>query len=179
LRHKGYRTRDLVLVTTLLDPKKYPAQEIARLYLRRWEVELFFRDIKTMMKMEHLRCKTPAMVEREFLMHLIAYNLIRTVMWEAARRHGAPLDRISFKGAVDSVRQYSAAISRARTQKKAAQLVQELLATLAQDLVPPRPNRREPRAVKRRPKPYSLLTKPRHLFKEIPHRGKYRKSAKS
>lgn len=117
------------------------------------------------------------MVEREFLMHLIAYNLIRTVMWEAARRHAAPLDRISFKGAVDSVRQYSIALSRARTQKKAAALVRDLLATLAQDLVPHRPGRREPRALKRRPKPYSLLTKHRHVFKEIPHRGKYRKTA--
>jgi hypothetical protein len=176
---KGFRTRELVLVTTLLDPQKYPAQELARLYLRRWEVELFFRDIKTMMKMEHLRCQKPAMVEREFLMHMIAYNLIRTVMWQAARRHDAPLDRVSFKGAVDAVRQYSAAISRAPTQKKKARLLRELLENLAADLVPYRPNRREPRAIKRRPKPYSLLTKPRRRFKEIPHRGKYRKTTQS
>lgn len=173
--NKGFRTRELVLVTTLLDPEKYPAAEIARLYLRRWEVELFFRDIKTTMRMEHLRCQSPAMVEREFLMHLIAYNLIRTVMWESARRYDAPLDRISFKGAVDSIRQYSSALSRARTHKKAVALVRDLLATLAEDLVPHRPGRREPRALKRRPKPYSLLTKHRRVFKEIPHRGKYRK----
>jgi len=172
---KGFRTRDLVLVTTLLDPEKYPAAEIARLYLRRWDVELFFRDIKTMMRMEQLRCQSPAMIQREFLMHLIAYNLIRTVMWEAARRHAVPLDRLSFKGSLDAVRQYSAALSRARNQKKAAELVRDLLETLAADLVPLRPGRREPRALKRRPKPYSLLTKHRHLFKEIPHRGKYRK----
>lgn len=174
--HKGFRTRELVLVTTLLDPEKYPAKELARLYMRRWEVELFFRDIKTMMRMEHLRCQSPAMVQREFVMHLIAYNLIRTVMWQAARRHDVPLDRISFKGSVDAVRQYSAALSRARTQRKADELVRDLLATLAADLVPHRPNRREPRALKRRPKPYSLLTKHRSTFKEIPHRGKYRKT---
>lgn len=172
---KGFRTRELVLVTTLLDPQKYPAAEIARLYLRRWEVELFFRDIKTMMRMEHLRCQSPAMVQREFLMHLIAYNLIRTVMWQAACRHDVPLARLSFKGSVDAIRQYSAALSRARTRNQAAQLVRDLLATLAKDLVPHRPNRREPRAVKRRPKPYSLLTRHRHLFMEIPHRGKSRK----
>jgi hypothetical protein len=176
---KGFRTRELVLVTTLLDPEKYPASEIARLYLRRWEVELFFRDIKTMMRMEHLRCQSPPMIQREFLMHLIAYNLIRTVMWEAARRYEAPLDRISFKGAVDAVRQYGIALSRARTQKKAAALIRDLLVTLAEDLVPHRPGRQEPRALKRRPKPFSLLTKPRHVFKEIPHRGKYCKCARS
>lgn len=176
---KGFRTRELVMVTTLLDPEKYPAEEIARLYLRRWEVELFFRDIKTMMRMEHLRCQSPAMVQREFLMHLIAYNLIRTIMWQAARRHEAPLHRMSFKGALDAVRQYCIVLSRAKNQRKAADLVRDLLATLAADLVPHRPGRREPRALKRRPKPYSLLTKHRHVFKEIPHRGKYRKSATS
>jgi len=174
---KGFRTRELVLVTTLLDPEKYPVAEIGSLYLRRWEVELFFRDIKTMMRMEQLRCQSPAMIQREFLMHLIAYNLIRTVMWGAARCHAVPLDRLSFKGSLDAVRQYSAALSRARNQKKAADLVRDLLETLAKDLVPLRPGRREPRALKRRPKPYSLLTKNRHLFKEIPHRGKYRKNA--
>jgi hypothetical protein len=174
---KGFRTRELVLVTTLLDPEKYPGGEIAGLYLRRWRIELFFRDLKTTLGMEQLRCLSPAMVQREFVMHLIAYNLIRTVMWEAARKHEAALERLSFKGSLDAVRQYSAALSRARSQKKAAELVRDLLRTLAKDLVPLRPGRREPRAVKRRPKPYSLLTKHRHLFREIPHRNNYRKTS--
>lgn len=172
---RGFRTRELVLVTTLLDPEKYPAQEIAALYLRRWQVELFFRDIKTTLQMETLRCLSPSMIAKEFLMHMIAYNLIRAVMWEAARRHDAPLERVSFKGALDATRQFSLALVRARSQKKAREIERELLRIIAKDRVPERPGRHEPRAVKRRPKPFCLLSKPRHLYREIPHRGKYRK----
>ncbi len=173
---KGFRTRQLVLVTTLLDPDQYPAADIARLYLERWNVELFFRDIKTMLKMEHLRCQSPDMVRKEFFMHLIGYNLIRAVMVETVRRHDVPLERLSFKGSVDSVRQYSIALGKAKTKARAAHLVKELLRVLAGDLVPLRPNRKEPRAVKRRPKPFPLLTKPRKQYHEIPHRSRYRKT---
>ena len=105
-------------------------------------------------------------------MHLIAYNLIRCVMLEAARAHQAPLERISFKGAVDAVRQYCPAIAQARAATKRRELVQELLRVLAADLVPERPGRREPRAVKRRPKCYPLLNRPRHRFREILHRNR-------
>jgi Transposase DDE domain len=169
---RGFRSQKLILITTLLDPDRYPAEQIARLYLQRWQVELFFRDIKTILQMEHLRCKSPAMVEKEFVMHLIAYNLIRCVMLEAARAYEAPLERISFKGSVDSVRQYSLVIAQAHHAKKYRELVRELLRVLAADLVPERPHRHEPRAVKRRPKPYPLLNRPRHQFKETPHRSR-------
>lgn len=173
---KGFRSRELLLVTTLLDPEKYPAPEIAQLYLQRWNVELFFRDIKTLLKMEHLRCQSPAMVQKEFLMHLIGYNLIRAVMVETVRQHDVPLERLSFKGSVDSVRHYSNTIAQAKTKTRAAQLVKELLRVLASDLVPARPGRKEPRAVKRRPKPFPLLTAHRKRYKEIPHRSRYRKA---
>lgn len=176
---KGYRTRELIIITTLLDPEEYPAEEIAKLYLKRWSVELYFRDIKTLLRMEHLRCQSPAMIKKELFMHLIAYNLIRAVMVETIRKHAVPLERLSFKGSVDSVRQYSLAISRARTKAKAAELVRELLRVLAADLVPLRPDRREPRAVKKRPKPFPLLTKPRKQYREIQHRSRYRKNKKN
>jgi hypothetical protein len=129
-----------------------------------------------MLKMEHLRCQSPDMVQKEFFMHLIGYNLIRAVMVETVRRHEVPLERLSFKGSVDSVRQYSVAIAQAKTKTRAAHLVKELLRVLAGDLVPLRPNRKEPRAVKRRPKPFPLLTKPRKQYREIPHRSRYRKA---
>lgn len=138
-------------------------------------MELCLRDLKTTLGMEQLRCKSPDMAEKELLAYLVAHNLIRCVMAEAVARHAVDLDRVSFKGATDALRQYSAAIAQARNQKMRRQLWDDLLLNLARDLVPRRPNRREPRAVKRRPKPYPLLNRPRHRFVEITHRSRYGK----
>ena len=163
-------------MTTLLDAQAYPAQEIAQLYARRWKIELWFRDIKTSMGMEVLRCQSPRMVHKELEMFLIAYNLIRALMTEAAALHDVPVDRISFKGTVDAARQYSIAIAQARSKKKQQTLVADLLSILARDALPNRPGRCEPRAVKRRPKPFPLLNRPRHQYKEITHRNRYWKN---
>lgn len=173
---RGFRSEEVLLVTTLVDARKYPAEEIAQLYARRWRIELWFRDIKTTMGMESLRCKTPAMAHKELEMFLIAYNLIRILAVQASAIYDVPLDRISFKGTVDATRQFSIAIAKARSKKKQNQLVAELLRIIALDEVPERPGRREPRAVKRRPKPYPLLNKPRRQFKEITHRNRYWKN---
>lgn len=178
LASPGYRPESVTLVTTLLDAKQYPAQEMARLYVRRWKIELWFRDIKTSMGMEVLRCKSPRMLHKELEMFFIAYNFIRCLMVQAGAIHHVELDRLSFKGTVDSVRPFSLAIAQARSKKKQNQLIVELLAVIARDQVPDRPDRLEPRAVKRRPKPYQLLNRPRHVMKEIAHRSKYRKTAK-
>lgn len=176
LRVPGFRPQSVTLVTTLIDAQVYPALELARLYARRWRIELWFRNIKTSMGMERLRCKRPRMVHKELEMFLIAYNLIRALMAQAAAIHDVPVDRISFKGTVDASRQFSIAIAQARSKKKQRELVDELLKVIALDQVPDRPGRREPRAVKRRPKPYPLLNKPRGKFKEIPHRNRYWKN---
>jgi hypothetical protein len=173
----GYRPESVTLVTTLLDPQKYPAQDIAQLYARRWKIELWFRDIKTSMGMEVLRCKSPQMLHKELEMFFIAYNLIRCLMVQAGAINDMALDRMSFKGTVDSARQFSLAIAQARSKKKQNQLIVELLEVIARDEVPERPNRLEPRAVKRRPKAYQLLNRPRHVMKEISHRSKYRKTS--
>jgi hypothetical protein len=170
---RGFRSRRVTLVTTLLDPKLYPAEQLTGLYARRWRLELCFRDIKSTLGMEQLRCKTPDMAEKELLAYLIAHNLIRCVIAEAVARFQADLERISFKGAVDTLRQYSAAIAQARNQKIRRQLWEDLLLNLIRDLVPLRPNRKEPRAVKHRPKAYPLLNQPRHRFVEISHRSRY------
>ena len=168
---KGYRTRLILLVTTLLDPKLYPLEELAALYARRWRLELCFRDLKTQMGMEQLRCQTPAMVEKEALAYLVAHNLVRCVIAEAIARYRVELDRVSFKGTVDALRQYTQTMAQARSRKKRQELWEDLLSNLARDLVPLRPRRREPRAVKHRPKPFPLLTRPRHLFKDrIPYK---------
>jgi len=171
----GFRTKTVTLVTTLSDADAYPAQELAELYLRRWRIELWWRHLKTSLGMEVLRCQTPAMVLKELEMYLTAYNFIRCLMAESAALHDRSLEQISFKGSVDAVRQYSPLIAQAPSRKKQQRLIQQLLKVLALDLVPKRPGRREPRAVKRRPKPYPLLTKQRHLFQEISHPSSYRK----
>jgi hypothetical protein len=175
----GYRTQSVILITTLLDPVRYPAAELAKLYARRWRIELWFRDIKTSMGMETLHCLSPKMVHKELEMFFIAYNAIRCLMAQAAEIHGVPIERLSFKGTVDSVRQFSAAIAQARSRKKKNRLIARLLELIAADQVPERPGRREPRAVKRRPKPFQKLNRPRHLMKEMMHRSKCRKNGPS
>ena len=157
----GYRPESVTLVTTLLDAQKYSAQDIAQLYARRWKIELWFRDIKTSMGMEVLRGKSPAMLHKELEMFFIAYNLIRCLIVEAGAINDVALERMSFKGTVDSVRQFSLAIAQARSKGKQNQLIVQLLEVIARDQVPERPHRREPRAVKRRPKAFPLLNKPR------------------
>jgi hypothetical protein len=176
LRRPGFRTRSVTLVTTLLDPERYPAQQLALLYARRWQIELWFRDLKTSMGLEVLRCKSPKMIHKVLEMFFIAYNLIRSLMLQASRDYQVDLQRLSFQGTVDSTRQFTAALAQARSEKKHKELIMNLLQTIAADIVPDRPNRREPRAVKRRPKPCSYLTKPRHLFKDSPHRNRYWKN---
>lgn len=170
----GFRTRAITVSTTLLDPQAYPTDAFIELYRRRWMAELFLRDIKTTLGMDVLSCKSPDMVHKELLMYLIAYNLVRALMLEASLRHGVPVHRMSFKGTLSTVREWAPILASAsRTRRRA--LVDHLLAILARDPLPHRPNRVEPRARKRRPKNYQLLSKPRHAFKEIKHRNKHKK----
>jgi hypothetical protein len=173
---RGFRNRRITLVTSLLDPKLYPPEQLMALYARRWRLELCLRDLKTTMGMEQLRCQTPDMAEKELLAYLVAHNLIRCVMAQAVATYAVELERVSFKGSVDALRQYSQAISQARNRKLRQQLWEDLLTNLARDLVPDRPHRLEPRAVKRRPKNHAWLTKPRHQFRETLHANRYWKS---
>lgn len=162
----GFRTQSLVVVTTLTDPIRYPADELAKLYLRRWAVELFFRDIKITLGMDVLRCLTPAMVRKEIAMHAIAYNLIRALMQQAAALYHVPIERLSFKGSVDTLRQWTDTINAAHDKpREQTRLFNQLLQILAEDIVPHRPNRAEPRIRKRRPKAYPLMTHPRRVYR--------------
>jgi hypothetical protein len=113
------------------------------------------------------------MAEKELLAYLVAHNLIRCVIAEAVARYPVDLERVSFKGCADALRQYSHAIAQARHRKTRRQLWEDLLLNLVRDLVRHRPNRSEPRALKRRPKAYPLLNQPRHRFVEISHRNRY------
>jgi hypothetical protein len=174
----GFRTKSLYIITTLLDANAYTADKLADLYFRRWDVELFFRDIKTTMGMDILRCKTPDMVRKEIAMHLIAYNCIRYLMLTAATQTGQQVRRISFKGSVQAIRQWEPHLNRTKiSDQERRRLIQLLYESIADYTVPERPGRSEPRALKRRPKAYQLLTAPRHEMVTIPHRNKYRAKA--
>jgi hypothetical protein len=169
----GYRTRQITLVTTLLDSSKYPPEALSQLYFRRWAMELSLRNIKTTLQMEQLSCKNPENLEREIRMHFLVHNLVRRLMLEAARRHRVPLERVSFAGSLAAARRYGEALLQTRSQRQRQELINRMFAVLASDLVPDRPGRREPRAVKRRPKPYPLLTAHRHKFRDIEHRDRH------
>lgn len=171
----GGRAKSFYLVTTLTDSACYSADELADLYRQRWDVELFFRDIKTTMGMDVLRCRTPALVRKEILMHFIAYNAIRLLIIEAANACQQAPRRISFKASIQALRQWEPQFNRSATdQREQRRLMGLLRDAIAATLVMERPGRHEPRCVKRRPKPFALLMAPRHQVIEIPHRGRYR-----
>jgi Transposase DDE domain len=141
---RGYRTKVITLVMTLIDAEAYPATELATLYGQRWQVETNLRHLKTTMRMEVLHCQTVDGVLKELMMFALAYNVVRLVMLEASRRQGAPADRISF---VDALRWL-------RTTEPGTPLPRLVVN-------PHRPHRFEPRVVKRRPKEYARMTSPR------------------
>lgn len=157
------RGKKIVLVTTLLDPIRWPRELLAALYARRWQIELYLDDIKTTLQMERLSCLSPAMVHKELEMHLIAYNLIRSLMGEAALACHVPLERLSFKGTLDAARQYSLVLAQIplRHRHRRQTLYAAMLAVIAADQVPERPGRFEPRCQKRRPKRYPFMKRPR------------------
>jgi hypothetical protein len=178
LYQRGFRVRQVTVVTTLLDPQAYPAAEILQAYLRRWRLEMCLDDLKTTLQMDRLRSRSPVMVQKEIYTHLIAHNLIRCLMGQAATEHGVPLERLSFKGSLDAVRHYAAAMAQAPSNKKRQELWAALRRTLADDLVPERPGRREPRAVKRKRNKYPRLSTPRRQFRDRPKRHTRRKIAR-
>ena len=157
---RGLRTRSLVVVTTLLDSEQYPPEEIALLYRRRWQAELHLRSLKTVLQMDHLRCKVPERVRNEFYMHMVGYNLIRGVMAAAAYQSGRSPWEISFKGTLQTLGQFLPML----LANTAESWYEALLVAVATHIVGDRPDRFEPRRVKRRPKPYKLLQKHRCLY---------------
>ena len=167
VQEKGFRTRTVTLVTTLLDPQNYPPSALAALYRRRWQVELTFRQIKTALSMEHLAVRSPEMIARSLAMHWLAYQLIRALMQEAALSWDVPLERVSFQGSVDAARHFGEALLRARSRRRRNQLLAELLRILAADAVPERPGRVEPRLLKRRPKRFGRLERPRKHYRKF------------
>lgn len=166
IRVPGFRPKQLTLVTTLTDPVRHPADELVGLYRRRWAVELYLRDIKTSLGMDELTCRTPEMVRKELLMHLICYNLLRGLMQFAAQRAGTAPDRISFKGAAQQLGHWLwLLMDPARTHAERRERLGRFLAALTDSTVPHRPDRVEPRVVKRRGKRFTRMAKPRSAYR--------------
>jgi len=159
---QGFRTRQLLLVTTLLDAKLYRRAELAAAYRARWHVELDLRSIKQVMRMEVLRCKTPAMVRKEIWMHLLAYNLVRKLMAEAAATAGICPRDISFKGTLQTLAAF-AEVGWFCSIAQWCMLYQVILRAIATHRVNNRPDRVEPHAVKRRPRTQTCLNEPRAI----------------
>ncbi len=162
VQQRGFRTKSLVVVTTLLSPSGYAAEEIAELYRRRWQAELNLRSIKIALQMDHLRCKTPHRVRNEFWMHLLAYNLVRRAMAIAALQSGASSWEVSFKGALQTLNQF---LPQFGSASSVAAICEALVACIAAHGVGNRPDRYEPRVRKRRPKDYANMSKPRAAYK--------------
>jgi hypothetical protein len=163
---RGFRSQTIMVATTLLDPVAYPLEQIANLYGDRWTVELRLRDLKTTLRMDVLRCKSPDVVRKEILMHFLAYDLIRALMWQAAQEHGRPLHRLSFAGTMQRFQGIAPFLCLFRGRAHAVTMYRLLLSWIASDVVPNRPHRIEPRAIKRRPKPYDLLNRPRQTMRK-------------
>lgn len=171
VRDRTKRPRALLIVTTLTDAKVYPAADVGDLFRRRWHAELDLRALKTLMGMEMLRTKTPAMVRKEVAVHLLAYNLIRGLMAEAARGAEVPPRRLSFRRAWHEVRSFEQ--GHLYDPARIAADLPRLAELIGRKRVGDRPDRYEPRAVKRRPKPHPLLRMTRGEAKRLIERGKH------
>jgi hypothetical protein len=169
VKDKTKRVRSLVIVTTLVDSRIYKAAELGGLFRQRWHAELDLRSLKTEMRMEMLRTKSPAMVRKEIGMHLLAYNLIRGIMAEAARASEIKPRTISFTGSVHTIRAFEE--SYLYDPGRIVADLPRLLELIGKKRVGDRPDRYEPRAVKRRPKPHARLNMPRREARRLIRRG--------
>jgi hypothetical protein len=157
---RGFRTRVVLVATTLLDVEVFTKEELARLYRARWYAELDLRSIKQTMQMDVLRCKTPAMVRKEIWGHLLVYNLLRATMAQAALQHGVVPRQVSLQGTRQTLTAFHSLLAQMPSTAREC-IVSIVLRAIARHRVGTRPDRYEPRACKRRPKPYPLLRVPR------------------
>ena len=165
IRQSGFRPKQIILVTTLLDTKRYPKAKLAQLYHLRWQAtEVNFKHLKTTLKMEMILAKSPQMVQKEIWMHLLAYNLLRTLMWTSAHLAQVSPLRISLQGTRQQFNQFRPTLALVTTKER-PRLYSILLALIGDQLVPLRPYRAEPRVTKRRPKSFPRMHQPRSVLK--------------
>jgi IS4 transposase len=163
----GFRSRTIIVVTTLLDATDITATDLAEIYRARWNCELDLRSLKQTMQMDILRCKTPELVRKELWTHVLAYNLIRTIIAQAASTHHVEPRCISFKGTIQALEAFQPliAIQGEHDASHRRSIYQHLIDAIATHRVADRPDRFEPRQRKRRQKKYDRMMKPRHELK--------------
>ena len=173
IEQPGFRVQTLVVATTLLDAIEFTRDDLTQLYRARWHAELDLRSLKQTLQMDVLRCKTPELVRKELWTHILAYNLIRTIMAQAATKHGIEPRTISFKGAVQTLEAFQPVIALQGEHNTAFRRIvyDYLLDAIVIHRVADRPDRYEPRRKKRRPKPYDRLMKPRGQAKRDMRNG--------
>jgi hypothetical protein len=170
----GFRTKSLVIVTTLLDNTTFTKSDLMQLYRARWNAELDLRSLKATLQMDMLRCKRPEQVRKEIWTHILAYNLIRTIMAQAAVRHDLEPRSISFKGTIQTLEAFRPFLAVAQRDAQLRQhLCRELLKAIAGHRVATQPNRFEPRQKKRRKLRYNFLMVPRWEAKGAILRGTF------
>lgn len=165
IQQPGFRSQEIILVTTLVDLKRYPKAKLAELYQLRWQAtEVNLKHLKTTLKMEMIHAKTPEIVQKEIWIHLLAYNLLRTLMWQSAQHAQLSPVRLSLQGTRQQFNQFRPHFAMA-SDKDRRRLYTTLLKVIPDQFVPLRPNRVEPRVVKRRPKPFPRMQQPRSVLK--------------
>jgi hypothetical protein len=174
VKQRGFRVKTLIIATTLLNADVFTKDDLAQLYRARWNAELDLRSLKVTMQMDVLRCKTPELVRKELWTHILAYNLIRTIMVQAAAKHGIEPRSISFKGAIQTLQAFQPLIAMQDERASVAErmrIYHLILDAIATHRVADRPDRFEPRLRKRRPKHYAFLRKPRAEMKRKMRKG--------
>jgi hypothetical protein len=160
IKVREFKVNGKIYITTILDHKKHNKKEIAKLYKLRWQVEINLCSIKSVLNMDYLSCKTPGMVRKEIAAHMLGYNIIRIIMAEACSYHQAIPNKISFKGTVQLLNQFMPRFSSVKTSER-VNTYRVLLSMIISNKVGNRPGRVEPRAVKRRRKPFPALNNKR------------------
>lgn len=173
IKQRGFRTKTMIVVTTILDPKEASKDDLARLYRARWNQELDLRSIKSTMNMDVLRCKTPELVRKEIWTHILAYNFVRTIMAQAAYTYDVEPRTISFKGTLQTLEAFQPliALQGHRGKQYRTEVYKALLDSIVLHVVADRPDRFEPRMKKRSHIRVAWMTKPRSELKRLMRQG--------
>lgn len=167
INQPGFRTKTVTLVTTLLNAQTYSKASLAALYRLRWQAEVNLKHLKTTLKLEFVRCKSPAMVRKDIFVHCLGYNLLRSLILDSVAETAIPTLQMSMQASRQVLLTFMPQLMSAEEVQR-YEYYGLIMVLLWEQRLPQRPNRVEPRVVKRRPKCYSRLTRPRSPIRSTP-----------